>query len=81
MKTMEAGKLIALWCVLWTCSPPGLAEDAAADLKPPVLRDVMWQVLPDRIQSVTVGLDGRVWWAARAATCGSANCGARSAMI
>ncbi|NQT19701.1 MAG: hypothetical protein HQ592_08345 [Planctomycetes bacterium] len=62
MNITQAGKLIALWCALWMCSPPSLAEDAIDHLEPPVLRDVMWQVLPDNIRSVYVGPDGRLWW-------------------
>jgi len=35
-------------------------------LKPPELRDVMWQILPEKVRDATVGPDGRVWWEFRA---------------
>lgn len=47
-----------------TCAA-SFAEDAVANPEPPVLRDVMWQMLPAVFRDVTVGPDGRAWWTAR----------------
>ena len=58
-------KAIVLFAAVALClralsQPPEVDPDEY--LKPPVLRDVMWQVLPEKVRGVTVGPDGRVWW-------------------
>ena len=53
---------VLLACLVWGACV-ARAEELA--LQPPVLRDVMWQVLPGSIQTVYVGPDGRMWWAFR----------------
>ena len=44
--------------VLGSCAAAGELEQ----IKPPVLRDVMWQLLPEEVEDVYVGPDGRIWW-------------------
>ena len=64
MKVAKRGTIVA-WvslAALTFASSPSSAEEAIHNLEPPVLRDVMWQVLPDSIRSVYVGPDGRLWW-------------------
>ena len=51
--------------VLALASAASFAEEVVANLEPPVLRDVMWQVLPEKVLDATVGPDGRVWWEVR----------------
>jgi len=44
--------------MLGSCAPARKADQ----VKPPVLRDVMWQLLPANVRGVYVGPDGRTWW-------------------
>jgi len=58
----KAIMLCAPVVILMLACPASLAVEAADNFQPPVLRDVMWQVLPDNIRSVFVGPDKRIWW-------------------
>ncbi|NQT19702.1 MAG: hypothetical protein HQ592_08350, partial [Planctomycetes bacterium] len=58
-KSIEAVAVIAVLAIACAAS---FAEQAVDNLKPPVLRDVMWQLLPRNVLHVTVGPDGRIWW-------------------
>ena len=52
----------ATWCLLVVLVATALPVCSAQEVKPPELRDVLWQVLPREIESVFVGPDKRIWW-------------------
>ena len=52
----------AAWCLLVMLVATGLPVCSAQDVKPPELRDVLWQALPREIKSVFVGPDKKTWW-------------------
>lgn len=61
MKGQALAVSVAVAILALAC-PASLAIEAVDNFQPPVLRDVMWQILPDNIRSVFVGPDKRIWW-------------------
>ena len=53
--------LLALLAQLAAFMDPAPADEPP-DLTPPEIRDVLWQVLPDRFRTVFAGPDQRLWW-------------------